>query len=1110
MATATPRPIDRPALDRRVRHPLQALRGYIRTYVVLEGAAIALIYLALWFWIGVLLDYGTFKLFAFDWIQELNQNLPTSTATIVRGVLLAILLVGLLAVVAAMVFLRFFREFRDAALALVLERRFPRELGDRLITAVELADPRLAATYGYSQAMVDATIQDAADRIEKLPVRDVFDWARLRRQWLVAAVLTLGIYLLVALGSCTLPRLFGAEAPTPGQFVWRMRDVSAIWFERQVLLQNSYWPRQAYLEVIRFQETSEHPGEMRVGRDEQRPDVLVRAVQWVIADRQAPDGWRALRWSDLPRVLPGPVPDIALPADWPDWVIDLDDLDREVPPGVLPPEWQGKKSGFLRAELARPERQALIHQAHATDAVERLLDWQAWTIDKIELQLQPQRRDVREALRSAGQEASLQAFEHVLSELAQRADDPHMSRTLRQLKVPTEVRVNFRGKTTKSSNTQTVQEDHKYSIKLDQLKESVRFTVLGEDYYTPSLSITLVPPPAISHLSMTREEPAYLYYRLQGDQMPLKGKKQVFRDVGVSITGETSTIQVPLGTNLELKAQADRDLRGDIRMLAPANREESGSITPAGQVRLLEDKRTFVTQFAGVSRPLEFDYEFHDRDNVKGHRRIVIKPIDDRVPEIIDVEMAVVLRKPRFKADPGKSGQNPAADGYLVTPRALLPFKGTIRDDYGLTRAAWAYEIEEVEFELLGDPRGDKKQGPGLVLGGSAAGRRARYIAAGQAFWPVGVDNFAPAGWAWIAQLVKVDLALAARRQAPEEGAVPLERFQRRLEEHAGDELTPAALDQRLAGPPPRSTLLKEHSLKEEEGFDFNKHLAKLQSKDPQKEAQLHYQVRLAIAATDNNVETGPGTGRTKMPLNFLIVSENELLAQVLAEEDGLRERLEKAVHRLRDHKSILDEQVGKVDDPKSDLGLIAIRVEEVRKSILDGASTAREVYADYSRILRELEANRVSAEKILRVDSQICKPLEAVIQPRGEFAITDEMVQNLSQALEGDAARQKTAEDAKKMDQKLQDELAAGRLGHHKAIVQSRDSLVALIDRLEAVLRAMDQELVLGNVVGLLVEIERTERQAAARWDAYHAELMADIFRELGGEAAPNNPQKR
>ena len=65
----------------------------------------------------------------------------------------AILVAGLLAVVVVKVILRLVREFRDSALALVLERRFPRQLGDRLITAVEMADPHLAKKYGYSQQM---------------------------------------------------------------------------------------------------------------------------------------------------------------------------------------------------------------------------------------------------------------------------------------------------------------------------------------------------------------------------------------------------------------------------------------------------------------------------------------------------------------------------------------------------------------------------------------------------------------------------------------------------------------------------------------------------------------------------------------------------------------------------------------------------------------------------------------------------------------------------------------------------------------------------------------------------------------------------------------------
>src|SRR5579864_5310246 len=100
MATVTTRPtMNRAEVQRRVRHPLQALRGYIRMYVLIEGGLIALIYLALWFWIGLAFDYGSFKLFGgWDWIQELQGITQDSQTTdmVVRGVLLGILVAGLL------------------------------------------------------------------------------------------------------------------------------------------------------------------------------------------------------------------------------------------------------------------------------------------------------------------------------------------------------------------------------------------------------------------------------------------------------------------------------------------------------------------------------------------------------------------------------------------------------------------------------------------------------------------------------------------------------------------------------------------------------------------------------------------------------------------------------------------------------------------------------------------------------------------------------------------------------------------------------------------------------------------------------------------------------
>src|SRR4051812_15878480 len=125
---------------RRVHGPLEKLRGYIRTYVGLEGLAFVVFFLALWFWLGLFFDFGLFKLFGFDGVQE---------ASWVLRLVVLLGLVGLLLVVLSLkLFVRLFREFSDPALAIVLERRFPRELGDRLITAVEIADLKKAGEQG--------------------------------------------------------------------------------------------------------------------------------------------------------------------------------------------------------------------------------------------------------------------------------------------------------------------------------------------------------------------------------------------------------------------------------------------------------------------------------------------------------------------------------------------------------------------------------------------------------------------------------------------------------------------------------------------------------------------------------------------------------------------------------------------------------------------------------------------------------------------------------------------------------------------------------------------------------------------------------------------------
>src|SRR5438445_5070305 len=101
MATVTtPIRAEHSGPQRRVYHPLDRLRGYIRSYVSIEGLAVLLIYAALWFWIGLLVDYGFFKLFTLDWVQEVPARFPRTLFLGTLSIAIAILLKGAVVILA--------------------------------------------------------------------------------------------------------------------------------------------------------------------------------------------------------------------------------------------------------------------------------------------------------------------------------------------------------------------------------------------------------------------------------------------------------------------------------------------------------------------------------------------------------------------------------------------------------------------------------------------------------------------------------------------------------------------------------------------------------------------------------------------------------------------------------------------------------------------------------------------------------------------------------------------------------------------------------------------------------------------------------------------------
>lgn len=1113
MASVTPsEPIlqDRADTERRIRHPLQALRGYIRTYVLLEGLAVAILFLALWFWITLALDYGLFAirldagLFAvgwFDWIKTLDRNFEPASALTTRRLLLGLIVVAFLVVVLFKVVRRLLVEFSDRSLALVLERRFPQLLGDRLITAVELANPKVAEKYGFSQDMVDYTIRTAAQRVGQLPIRDVFNWSRLYRQWGLVFACTFGIYLLV-MGTTMGYYALATEIPPTAAFS-DFNRVSSIWSKRQALLQpRVYWPTRSYVEVVRFQESAEHPGQMRVARDQSRPDVKARAYEWVIFDPDSPEGVRPLKIADLPDWLDEQTLAVPLPADWPHWLVDLDNLDSRVPNTLVEGRgWDHKKAGYVRQQLYPQGERSLVRaeleQAGALQAVDNLLDWHAWSVDELVYQLDE--GDVRRAMRDHNPKA-LQAFETLLERLEDLAGDRGNNWTVRRLTIPAEVSVYYRGDKTKSSSTHPRQPGNKYLIGLNELKESVRFWVQGENFFTPPRWIELVPPPGLQQLHLHKEEPAYLYYRLQGEPAKLKGETQVFHNIPVNPSAPFVRItDVSVGAKIELTGQAARKLKEGVRVEAvpKGSQKTRGGQVPAVPVRLDADGITFHLALEQLTQPQEFLLLFTDLDNVEGRRHIVIEPKVDAPPvEDRTVELTAVLRKPRIQLG---STSSSALDGYLITPEALLPFQGIFRDDQGLAKLDWLYEYEPVEFELLTErtaTTGNAAKTTRAARGPkSPVVERAAAVVSGFQTMPGGLGQswLAPLQWPLIGRYIQLDLAEAAQKIVQER--LPLERFQNKtdllLNQHA---VTWQQFQQRRTGPAPAPFLLQSWLLDQEEGFDVRKNLPKLKSK----EAQLHYRLTLQTAATDSNIESGPGVTLSRSPVTFLVVSENELLAQILLQEEEIRERLEKAVQKLRDGKTALEDQIGKLSDTSQlkQISLVGLRVDEIRKAAQESATVAREAHTDYRRILQELEINRVQQDKIDNVRDSIVRPLEEITNlGGGNFTVTEDALTRLWENLETDVAMLKgKAED----DPALQGLLLKNQPQHLERARASQVQLNLLIQRLEEVLEAMTGELSWGELVRSAVEIERDQRTIARNWSEQHRRIEERIFQDL------------
>lgn len=210
-----------------VMQKLRQLRSRIRRYVLIEGTATVLVWLGVACWLSLGLDY--------------LLELPYFIRLLIAGGAVVLVVSGL----AWWVLLRTFREYRLQALALILERRFPR-LNDRLITLVESFDDR-SEHPELTRSMLRRTSDELSDLLPSLELREVFNRRPLWRS------MVLSVLLLVSLGS----------------FAWGCEDVFRTWFNRNLLLADEYYKRETDLTVSILAQ----PGERRISfaPDPKRP-----------------------------------------------------------------------------------------------------------------------------------------------------------------------------------------------------------------------------------------------------------------------------------------------------------------------------------------------------------------------------------------------------------------------------------------------------------------------------------------------------------------------------------------------------------------------------------------------------------------------------------------------------------------------------------------------------------------------------------------------------------------------------------------------------------------------------------------------------------------------
>lgn len=1014
----------------RLLAPLRQVQRAIRGYIAAEGLAWLSLGVAGWCLASLLVDAGVLhSLLGIDYLRDgLVEGHRVARILYWLG-----LWVGLAVVLGYHFIYRLQTRIDLNSVAVVLERRFAKQLGDRLLTALDYANPQTAAQRTVSWPLVAVAQREAVERLSQLPLHELFNRQRLRSRIgaAIAAWLVLGILALL------------------------LTDTLAIWADRNVWLRDVYWPRPIMIEIQEFD--SQRVKAVPYGSE---VPLKIRAWRWVVATTENAEGWRPLEWLRdlLPASAPGraweltepvvnPVLYAALPPSWQKWSLDevearlesaelFEPFRREVgvavaryllanqdEPGalarlrsLLPTDWRPLSTAALceHLELASQwgpgEAAALVNRWQQLRPVEQdlslamiglfgaplppllPLSWvqqRALAAGKSVPPLAVPLAELRR-LPVSWQGLPLPELHHRILAVAGPFSPESLADHLRGELLQMFAELGRRAELPHLGRRRTFR----------RLEVPVRIALEYEQVLEGEERLRLRPRRGQPELRR-REGSMYYPYEFKKVEQPLRFR--VVAGAGTTLWHRLEVRPLPSLRRLErwhdepgyLHDSLDRvqvgplplGLDGDeSRMDVPMGsrvRVEGESYKPLRAVRLRR---------VGSSAGSDNGEVIH----VAGSPRFQLLLPTVQVSEsrwqleLEDTDGIILGRRLLLIGIRDKEPEFPQAgfavvNRKMITPQALLPLTALIRDDHGLTAAGYEITVE--------------RPNRAVVL---------------RAFLPL--RQFRP--------VIAVRPGTGTRFEALSEV-----RLGRLLTDWPGDPFTfwPAWLRLPSGGPwnlavPPRLETVREFACAYE---DRNLHGPVLQPQDefldtlllrPQAGLALDtpllpppYRLQVRLVAYDNRtVDTGrpvpnPQAGRANEVFEFQVVSEQDLLIEVGKREEELRDRCEEiaaSLREIRQKMAQLQQELGGFG--KAEIRAAAVVVGQWHRQLpVARANLDARVLREFRQVYRELALNRCAPAVLDRVDLKICLPLAELLQSEGAFPAATESLERLARRLE-------------------------------------------------------------------------------------------------------------